>query len=352
MIQRLTKERDQVEFLIETNSILHRVVEATDNIAIPIVRVYSSSSDPVCMPSLASRPVANVGAIKREVDTSEKSVKAPSYLCPECVTQKQCWNSVSSICIGIRRVVKLVTAFHNSHLSFLKVNHDDLHHFKIPLEDVLSATNNFAKANIRGYCRFGNHYKGEFMWSGKLINISACRLNKKMNAEKEQEFWMEIFMLSSLEHKNLVSLVGFCDENGEKIIIIKRETRGSLVNYLSETVMLTWVRRLEICVGVAHALSYIHYDKHREFGVIHRNINSETILLNYNWEPNLSEFRLSIKIEASQRHHSFHVDKVRDRKGYTDPTYLETKSAHHKEKILDDTIDPDLWKQMDPQSFN
>ncbi|GKF34507.1 kinase-like domain, phloem protein 2-like protein, partial [Tanacetum coccineum] len=106
------------------------------------------------------------------------------------------------------------------------VNHDDFAHLKIPIENVLSATNNFDEANIHGYCGFGNHYKGEFMWFGELINISACRLNKKRDAEKEQEFWMEISMLSSLKHKNLVSLVGFCDENGEKIIIIKLEING------------------------------------------------------------------------------------------------------------------------------
>nr|GFD17915.1 protein kinase-like domain-containing protein [Tanacetum cinerariifolium] len=182
----------------------------------------------------------------------------------------------------------------------------------------------------------------------------------------------------------------FCDENDEKIIIIKLETRGSLDNYLSDSTMLTWVRRLEICVGLANALSYIHYDEPRHFSVIHRNIDSETVQLNDNWEPKLCEFRLSMNIQASERHHSFHVDEVWDRKGYTDPTYLETKSAHHKsdiysfgivmfellcgrkslsehpdnkyltpmaifhyrEKILDDIIDPELWKQMDPQSFN
>ncbi|GJS60801.1 kinase-like domain, phloem protein 2-like protein [Tanacetum coccineum] len=201
---------------------------------------------------------------------------------------------------------------------------------------------------------------------------------------------MEISMLSSLKHKNLVSLVGFCDENDEKIIIIKFETRASLDNYLSDTMMLTWVRRLEICVGLANTLSYIHYDEEHEFSVIHRNIDSLNIVLNDDYEPKLSEFRLSMKIEASQRHHSFRVDKVRDRKGYTDPTYIETKTVshesdiysfgivmfellcgrksviandtnkylapmaitHYREKKLHEIIDWDLWKQMDSESFN
>ncbi|GKA01170.1 kinase-like domain-containing protein [Tanacetum coccineum] len=236
---------------------------------------------------------------------------------------------------------------------------------------------------------FGNHYLGQLLWSGDLIDIHAQRWNKEWD-EKEQEFWMEISMLSSLKHKNVVSLVGFCDENDEKIIIIKLETMFSLENYFSDTMMLTWLRRLQICVCVAHALSYIHYDESRDFSIIHRNIDSETVLLNDNFEPKLSEFRLSMKIDASQRHHSFHVDKVRDIEGHTDPTYEKTKSAHHKSDIysfgivmfellcgrkavinedqdnkylapmailhyreekLEDLVEWNLWKQIDPQSF-
>ncbi|GKE42563.1 kinase-like domain, phloem protein 2-like protein, partial [Tanacetum coccineum] len=161
---------------------------------------------------------------------------------------------------------------------------------------ILSATNNFAEENKVEIAYFGNQYYGQLLWSGELIKIFAQRYNKEWS-QRDQEFWMEISMLSSLKHKNLVSLVG-----------------------------------LEICVGVSHALSYIDYDEHHDFSVIHRNIDSLNILLNDKLEPKLSELRLSMKIEASQRHRSFHVDKVWDMEGqgYTDPTYEKTKSAHHK----------------------
>ncbi|GJZ66530.1 kinase-like domain, phloem protein 2-like protein, partial [Tanacetum coccineum] len=265
----------------------------------------------------------------------------------------------------------------------------DFAHLKIPLENILSATNNFDEENLRGDDAYEKDYVGQLMWSGKLIDIEARMVNKQ-NDETEQEFWMEISMLSSLKHKNLASLVGFCDENGEMIIIYKRDYIGNLRRYLSDSMLLTWVRRLEISVGIAQALSYIHYDESRDFSVIHCNIHSETVLLNDNWEPKLCEFRLSMKIKASQKHDSFHVDKVWDMKGYTDPTYIETKSAHHKsdiysfgivlfellcgrrsviedqdnkylgpvasfhyeKKMLDEIIDPVLWNQMDPQSLS
>ncbi|GJZ98075.1 kinase-like domain, phloem protein 2-like protein, partial [Tanacetum coccineum] len=197
-------------------------------------------------------------------------------------------------------------------------------------------------------------------------------------------------MLSTLKHKNLVSLVGFCDENDEKVIIFKRDYIGNLLGYLGDSMLLTWVRRLEISVGIAQVLSYIHYDESRDFSIIHGCIASETVLLNDNWEPKLYSFEHSMKVTAYEKHLSFDTGKVWNRPGYTDPTYIETKSVSHKsdmysfgivmfelmcgrksidehpdnkyltpiaifhyrEKTLDDIMDPELWKQIDPQSFN
>ncbi|GJS10191.1 kinase-like domain, phloem protein 2-like protein, partial [Tanacetum coccineum] len=263
----------------------------------------------------------------------------------------------------------------------------DLAHLKIPFDSILSATNNFDDKNVvsRGDSAKAKGYKGQLSWSGELIEITAHRFNK----DKDEMFWNEVLMLSSLKHQNLVSLVGFCDGDGEKIVITRREIAGSLSNHLSDAMLLTWVRRLKISVGLAHVLSYIHYDEPRDFSVIHRDINTFTILLNDNWEPKLSSFDRSVKIGASQRHHSFHTSKVWNTIGYTDPTYEKTKSVshktdvysfgivlfellcgrksiiandtnkylapaailHYKEKKLDKIIDWDLWKQMDPRSF-
>ncbi|GKE58718.1 kinase-like domain, phloem protein 2-like protein, partial [Tanacetum coccineum] len=259
-------------------------------------------------------------------------------------------------------------------------------HLKVPLESIISVTNNFDEENVIGENGFTKDYRGRLLWSGELIDIIARRFDN----DGEQLFWTEFSMLSTLKHKNLVSLVGFCDENDEKIIINRLETRGFLSQYLSDPVLLTWVRRLEISVGIAHALSYIHYDEPRDFSVIHRKISSYTVLLNDDWEPNLCDFENSMKIKASQRHHSFHTNKLWYVNGYGDPTYLETKSVNHKsdmysfgivlfellcgrksvsddqdnkylatlaithyqEKKLDNIIDRDLWKQIDLHSFN
>ncbi|GKB75588.1 kinase-like domain, phloem protein 2-like protein [Tanacetum coccineum] len=264
-----------------------------------------------------------------------------------------------------------------------------LAHLRIPLEDIESATNYFTKKNVIGRGGFGKRYKGRLLRSGELIDITARRLINEEWDEKEQQFWTEISMLSSLKHKNVVCIVGFCNEVGAETIIYNCESRGRLENYLSDPMLLTWVKRLEISIGVAHALSYIHYDEPRDISVLHQNISSYTVLLNDDWEPKLSGFEHSMNINASERHHSFHTDSVWSKKGYTDPC-LETNIGNHKtdiysfgivlfellcgrksvsddqdnkylapvatfhyrEKTLDGIIDPDLWKQMDPRSLN
>ncbi|GJX13982.1 kinase-like domain, phloem protein 2-like protein [Tanacetum coccineum] len=268
----------------------------------------------------------------------------------------------------------------------MSMPNNEFAHLRIPLENILSTTNNFAQQNAIGENGFTKDYRGQLLWSGELIDIIA----RRFNYDGEQLFWTEFSMLSSLKHKNVVSLVGFCDENDEKIIINRSEMRGSLSYYLSDPMLMTWVRRLGICVGLSHALSYIHYDESRDFSIIHRSIDSSSVLLNDDWEPKLCDFEDSMKIKASKRHHSFHTHTPVGMNGYVDPTYLETKRASHKsdmysfgivlfellcgrksiiddkddnhlaslaithyrEKKLDNIIDKDLWKQIDLHSFN
>ncbi|PWA51655.1 receptor-like tyrosine-protein kinase kin-15 [Artemisia annua] len=291
--------------------------------------------------------------------------------------------NIDEIVTRLEKVLELQLEHQNEIMS------KEFAHLRVPLENILSATNNFSQQNVLGESGFAKAYKGQLLWSGELIKIDVRKWKKEWDGV-EQQFWTEILMLSSLKHKNVVSLVGFCDDNDEKIIITKCETRGSLNRYLSDPMLLTWVRRLEISVGVAHALSYIHYEEPRDFSVIHRRIHSDIVLINDDWEPKLSDFQCSMKIKASQRHHSFHINTLVNVKGYGDPTYIETKSVnhksdiysfgivlfellcgresviddqdnkylgpmaifHYKKEILDEIIDPILWKQMDPQSFN
>ncbi|KAF5783795.1 putative protein kinase RLK-Pelle-CrRLK1L-1 family [Helianthus annuus] len=208
---------------------------------------------------------------------------------------------------------------------------DKFNHLKLPLIDIQTATNNFAHENIIVKGEFGNVYKGQLLSSGNLIDIAARRLNRKLGYATP-EFQTEIMMLASLKHQNVVSIVGFCDEDNEKIIIYNYEAKGSLEQYLSDPVTLTWTQRLHICLGIARALSYIHYDKQRSFSVIHRDVKSSNILLGDNWEAKLSDFALSMMQPAAKRYDLL-FDQPCGTPGYIDPAYLESATVNHKSDV-------------------
>ncbi|KAL8214566.1 hypothetical protein R6Q57_004015 [Mikania cordata] len=261
-------------------------------------------------------------------------------------------------------------------------------HLQIPLEDVANATNNFHHDNIIGHGGFGTAYRGRLLRSGNEFKIAARRLDRK-HGEGDVEFWTEVSMLSDLNHPNLVSIIGFCDENDEKIIVSTYESNGSLEKHLN-SLDLTWAQRLRICVGVARALSYLHYDQGRGYGVIHRNVNSYTILLDENWEAKLSGFEISMKQSVNQMERVLVTEPI-GTIGYMDPAVEKTRGVthksdiysfgvvlfemlcgrkafvrneeaakrflaplakyHYKNKSLQDIIHPDLWNQMSPQSL-
>ncbi|KAF5790178.1 putative protein kinase RLK-Pelle-CrRLK1L-1 family [Helianthus annuus] len=201
-------------------------------------------------------------------------------------------------------------------------------HLQIPLEDVLNATNNFHHDNIIGRGGLGHVYKGQLQRSGELIKISALRLDCK-HGGGVVEFWTEVSMLSDLKHPNIVSIVGFCYEKNERIIVTMYEAKnGSLKEHLSNP-NLTWTQRLKICVGVARALSYLHYDQERGYGVIHLNINSSTVLLDENWEPKISGFKVSIK-QSLNRMDQVILSEPIGTIGYMDPTIEKAKGVTHK----------------------
>ncbi|KAK9068521.1 hypothetical protein SSX86_012635 [Deinandra increscens subsp. villosa] len=206
-------------------------------------------------------------------------------------------------------------------------------HLKLPLTDIQTATNNFAGENLIGRGGFGKIYRGQLLLltSGESIDIVARRLDEKFG-QGTKEFQTEIMMLSSLKHQNLVTIVGFCDEDDEKIIVNKFEAKGSLDNYLSDPVTLTWSQRLQICLDIARALSYIHYDKERSFNVIHRNVKSSKILLDEKWEAKISGFGLSIMQPAARRY-GLVLDGVCGTIGYADPAYVRSETVTHKSDV-------------------
>nr|XP_043616142.1 receptor-like protein kinase HERK 1 [Erigeron canadensis] len=194
-------------------------------------------------------------------------------------------------------------------------------HLRIQLKDIKWATNNFGIDNYIGGGGFGKVYKGELVISEKLIMVAVKRLDKALG-QGPPEFWKEIMMLTRYKHENLVLLLGFCDENGEKILVYEYLPRKSLDFYLGDT-NLSWNQRLQICIGAARGLQYLHDPEGTQQRVLHRDIKSANILLDEQWKAKVSDFGLS-KFGPANQQFTFLVSNTVGTFGYCDPLYMET----------------------------
>ncbi|PWA86623.1 Protein kinase, ATP binding site-containing protein [Artemisia annua] len=192
-------------------------------------------------------------------------------------------------------------------------------HLKIKLEAIKSATNKFDEAHCIGKGGFGKVYKGELVHSKGRSIVAIKRLDRAFG-QGNPEFWKEIIMLSLYQHDNIVSLLGFCDEYGEMILVYEYASKRSLDLYLKD---LTWVQRLEICIGAARGLAYLHNPGQSQQRVLHRDIKSSNILLDENWNARIADFGLS-KFGPANQPYTFLVSNGVGTIGYCDPLYVES----------------------------
>ncbi|CAI9290791.1 unnamed protein product [Lactuca saligna] len=129
-------------------------------------------------------------------------------------------------------------------------------------------------------------------------------------------------MLSHYTHENLISLLGFYEEDGEKILVYEHASHGSLDHHLSRPT-LTWRQRLEICLGAVMGQCYLHDPKGTQQRVLHRDIKSSNILLEENWNAKVSDMGLS-KIGPANQLHTFLLSNVVGTFWYLDMMYLAT----------------------------
>ncbi|WVZ06814.1 hypothetical protein V8G54_020160 [Vigna mungo] len=161
---------------------------------------------------------------------------------------------------------------------------------KFSLSHLTKSTNNFDPKRVVGHGPCSEVYEASLQrGDGSPYTVAIKRF---ISLKDSDIFKNEIELLCQLRHPNIVSLVGFCNHKKEKIIVYEYLSNESLYQHI-QSGKLSWKKRLEICIGAARGLHYLHAGAKRT--IIHRNINPSNILFDGNMEPKLAAFGLSVQ---------------------------------------------------------
>ncbi|KAK1287082.1 G-type lectin S-receptor-like serine/threonine-protein kinase RLK1 [Acorus calamus] len=164
---------------------------------------------------------------------------------------------------------------------------------------------------------FGIVYKG-VLNSSPAIQVAVKKLDK-MEQELQKEFENEVMTIGRTHHKNLVRLLGFCNEGPNRLLVYEFMSHGSLSRYLFEGgPKPEWHQRQKIAFGIGRGITYLHEECRSQ--IIHCDIKPQNILLDDSLEARISDFGLAKLLNAGQTRTN---TRIRGTKGYVAPEWFK-----------------------------
>ncbi|KAM7484129.1 hypothetical protein LguiA_000138 [Lonicera macranthoides] len=197
--------------------------------------------------------------------------------------------------------------------------------YYIPLNEIEEATNSFSTKIGQG--SFGPVYYGK-MKDGKEI---AVKMMADSSSHATKQFVTEVALLSRIHHRNLVPLIGYCEEEYQRMLVYEYMHNGTLRDHIHDSVNkkhLDWLARLQLAEDAAKGLEYLHTGCNP--GIIHRDVKTSNILLDINMRAKVSDFGLSRQAEEDLTHIS---SVARGTIGYLDPEYYANQQLTEKSDV-------------------
>ncbi|GLJ34716.1 hypothetical protein SUGI_0698620 [Cryptomeria japonica] len=195
-------------------------------------------------------------------------------------------------------------------------------------DELAKASNNYSKEMVLGSGGFGIVFKG-ILSDGTLVAIKKSK--QALDLEDDHEFLNEIAILSQINHRNIVKLLGCCIQTKFPMLVSEFVPNGTLYEHLQfKEISLPWESRLQIAIETGEALAYLHSGASQP--IFHRDVKSSNILLDKTFSPKVADFGISRLISTSNNTH--HTTNIMGTKGYLDPEYFQTYQLTDKSDVF------------------